>query len=704
MLKPTSEMEEEHRRLAAIMFTDMVGYSALTQQNEPLALELLEEQRRLLRPLFSEHGGNEIKTMGDGFLVEFVSALEAARCAIDIQTILHDRNVAVPAEKSIQLRIGLHVGDVVHREADVLGDGVNIAARIEPLAPRGGICFSQQVFDQIHHTIDQPIIKLGKGGLKNIKAANIYRIVLPWEQRRLPFAERVAFSLRRRRTRTVAVVGALALFLGVGSYLAREHLWQAAHVPAERVTLAVLPFQVLTAPEELGYLGIGITDTVITQLANIRQMRVRPTSVILRYEHQTVDPQEVGRALKTEHVLSGAVQKVGERFRVSVQLVQVSDGVPLWGEHYDLPRSDLLELQTAIATQVAAALKIQLTAVEQVRVYRRYTENVAAYELYLQGREHILRFTEQETRAAVEAFEGALRLDPNYALALAGLATASAQMWLRFTPEAELKSWQGRAKREATRAVELDQNLAEAHEALAAVYRYTEFDWVRAIAESTRALELNSNLSLPHLYRAVAFWHLGLAELVDGEVRAAIEINSENRNEALRQQGMAALFSGRFAAARAVEENLCELGVDLTATVWVLQQAYYYQGEHERAEALLAQARRGGRYDTRAQAVLASFLAARGERVQAEELLHTITTGASMDHHVAYSLGATYAQLGQREEALRWLRTAADTGFPCYPWYARDSLLQPLRNDPEFQRFMEDLRKSWEAVKARYAR
>ncbi len=351
-------MEEEHRRLAALMFTDIVGYSALTQQNETLTLDLLEEHNRLLRPLFSQYGGKEIKTTGDGFLVEFASALEAAHCAIAMQKTLHERNASAPAERKLQIRIGLHVGDVVHREADVFGDGVNIAARIEPLALPGGICLSQQVFDQIQHKIAEPIIKLGKGELKNIKAADIYRIVLPWERGRFPFAERVSFSLRRKRTRAVAGVGMLVLILAVGSYLARERLWQAEETPTERIALAVLPFQVLTAPEEIGYLGIGIADTVITRLANIGQMRVRPTSAILRYEKQTVDLQEVGRALKTEHVLSGTVQRAGERFRVSVQLVRVSDGVPLWGEHYDLPRSDFLNLQDAIAAQVAAALKI----------------------------------------------------------------------------------------------------------------------------------------------------------------------------------------------------------------------------------------------------------------------------------------------------------------------------------------------------------
>jgi TolB-like protein/lipoprotein NlpI len=463
-----------------------------------------------------------------------------------------------------------------------------------------------------------------------------------------------------------------------------------------------LPFQVLTASEEIGYLSIGIPDAIITRLANVRQIRLRPTSAILRYENQTADLQEVGRALKTDNVLSGTVQRVGERFRVSVQLVRVSNGVPLWGEHYDLAPLDLLGLQDAIAEQVTSALKIQMTARERERVYRRYTENVAAYQLYLLGRSHQVHYTKDGTRAAVEAFEAALRLDPNYALAHAGLATAGAQMRIRFVPEGEVKSWEDRAKEEAHRALELDPHLAEAHEALAAVYRNAEFDWERTIEESSLALELNPNLDLPHLYRAAAFYHLGLPELVEHEVQTAMEINPGNRVEPLRVQGTADLFGSKFADAVAFLEQAQQLSEALTAG-WYLAQAYYYSGERERAETMLAQLRGSGQVERRAQATRASFLAARGEQMQAKELIRAVTVGTYMDHHVAYSLGVAYAQLGQGNEALHWLRNAADTGFLCYPWYMRDPLLQPLQGNPEFQHFMAELRKSWEVTKARYA-
>jgi class 3 adenylate cyclase len=193
--------KREHRELAAIMFTDMVGYSKLAQKSETLALDLLNEHRRVLRPLFSKHHGHEIETVGDAFFIEFAAALEAVRCAVEIQETLHKRNLSLPEQKGIRLHIGLHLGDVVHREKHVHGDGVNIAARIEPLAEAGGICVSEDVARQIQNKISLPIQKIGKGELKNIKVpVEIFRIVLPWEKPHHPLVVRFLYMIGKRKT------------------------------------------------------------------------------------------------------------------------------------------------------------------------------------------------------------------------------------------------------------------------------------------------------------------------------------------------------------------------------------------------------------------------------------------------------------------------------------------------------------------------
>jgi serine/threonine protein kinase len=220
-----SEQEHEKRKLAAIMFTDMVGYSALTQKNEALALKLLQEQRRLLRAIFPKYAGRRIETVGDAFFVEFASALQAARCAIEIQKNLHERNASASEEKQIKIRIGLHLGDVVHLGKHVHGDGVNIAARIEPLAESGGICISEDVARQIQNKIELPLRKLGKSRLKNIQqAVQIYSIVLPWLKKSDSLAERFYFVLKQRRRfwyRLAAAASVIATLLMAGYFLLR---------------------------------------------------------------------------------------------------------------------------------------------------------------------------------------------------------------------------------------------------------------------------------------------------------------------------------------------------------------------------------------------------------------------------------------------------------------------------------------------------
>jgi class 3 adenylate cyclase len=210
---PTERTEQ--RKLAAIMFTDIVGYSALAQKNEALALKLLEEHRQLLRTLFRKHEGTEIKTIGDAFLVEFTSTLEAICCAAEIQEALKDYDAAASGQSvKIQIRIGLHMGDVVYRENDVFGDGVNIASRIEPLAKPGGICLSQQVYDQVHNKFAGKFIKLGAVTLKNIQTPlNVYRLLLPWEKGRWAFANQLAFRVRQKKTRSTATAVLVLLFL-----------------------------------------------------------------------------------------------------------------------------------------------------------------------------------------------------------------------------------------------------------------------------------------------------------------------------------------------------------------------------------------------------------------------------------------------------------------------------------------------------------
>ncbi|HEX6648393.1 MAG TPA: protein kinase [Pyrinomonadaceae bacterium] len=497
------------------------------------------------------------------------------------------------------------------------------------------------------------------------------------------------------------IVAAILFLLVIGAFVFRQRFWPSTTAGSEAITLAILPFQSLNAGEDTAFLTTGLADAITTRLANVHQIRVRPTSAILKYEGKALNAKTAGQELACTYVVLGTLRKMGDHLQVNVQLVRTSDESLVWGGQFEKVRTDILSLQDAVATQVADALRIKMTAAEQSRVYRRYTENAAAYELYLLGRSRLFRYTSDDTLSAIKAFEDALRLDANYALAHAGLAEASALMRIRFARPEDVQAWDQRAKEAANRALELDQNLAEAHEALAAVYRNSEFNWEQTILESDRALVLNPNLEQPHYYRAAAFYHLGLVEAVEADVDEGLRINPLNKLDALRVRGTTALVAGRFSEAVALLEEARGVG-SAPVIDWYLAQAYYYEGAPERAIQMLIDLHGGAQAEQRAKATLASFLAARNEKERATKLLDEVNAGSYQDHHVYYSVGIAYAQLGDKVKARLWLARAIATGFPCYPWFQRDQLLQPMHDDDEYQHMLAELKKSWELAKTKY--
>src|SRR5262245_2162788 len=499
------------------------------------------------------------------------------------------------------------------------------------------------------------------------------------------------------------LLAAGAILLAIAGFLGYLGLGVRPSSSLAESSLAVLPFHLAEEPESKGDMGLGFADDITTYLANLEGLKVRPTRSVVSFRGLDLDVQEAGRTLKVDNVLSGTVRRTEAGYRVGVQLVRVADGSSYWGETFDVETSALPTLAKRITDRVSGALGVR-TAARGTSTEGRHTANAAAYEAYLRGRAYLVHSTSEGTTAAAAAFEEALALDPAYALAHAGLAMASAEMHLRYAPAGEVEAWGEAARAQAQRALTLDPNLAEVHQALAAVYGKTDFEWDKTIEESRRALQLNPRLDLPYSYLARAYYHLGLLKLADQNVHAALALSPENRTEPIRAQAVVALLDGRFVQAVPLLEEVQRIsGKPLSDPYLAL--AYYYSGQAARGEALLEALSRDPSASgaARARSTLAAFLAARGERSRAADIAQDVATGKYMDHHVANSLGAAYAQLGQPEQAVRWLRKAVETGFPCPPWWGRDPLLAPLHRHAAFEAFLQEVQPLLREAEGRYS-
>src|SRR5438309_2963770 len=438
----------EQRKLAAIMFTDMVGYSALAQRDDKLALELLEQHRQLLREIFPRFNGTEIKTIGDAFLIEFHSALEAAQSAIEIQRILAKRNHDVIAARRIEVKIGIHIGDVVHRGGDVYGDGVNIASRIEQLAGAGGICVSMDVERQIRNALEARFEKFGSADLKNIKLPmDLFRIVLPWETGGKPRSEIRAPKKSQLALLAVAAVVVLVGLLFGWWFMQRSagHRQNASSgspsgVPAvptkapDQNSVAVLPFGNLSDDKGSEYFSDGVSEGLLTVLQKIPGLHVAARTSAFSFKGKNATAQEIGQKLGVAHLVEGSVRKAGDVVRIAARLTQANTGEEQWSENYTRNLKDVFAVQTELAQTIVEQLRGQLTGgtanpttkaeiQAEVRAAEKGgTKNVEAHESYLQGRFFANRHSEKETDQARAAFERAVQLDPKFALAWAGLA------------------------------------------------------------------------------------------------------------------------------------------------------------------------------------------------------------------------------------------------------------------------------------------
>src|SRR6266581_2923395 len=424
----------EQRRLTAIMFTDMVGYTALAQRNEALALQLLEEHRRILRSIFPRFNGTEIKTIGDAFLVEFQSALEAAQCALEIQRTLAKRNHDVSSDHRIELRIGIHVGDVVHREGDVYGDGVNIASRIQPVAGIGGICISVDVERQIHNALEARFEKLPPIELKNVQVPmDLFRIVLPWERdarlRAEPKKTWQGATIRRMPWHEIVLALLLVTALIAGGFFFLRHRasQQASNATASspvgsipEKSIAVLPFENLSEEKQNEFFTDGVQDQILTDLSQIADLKVISRTSVMQYKTDAQrNLREIGQQLGVAFLLEGRVQRAANRVRVNAQLIDSRSDANVWAQTYDRDLADVFAIQSEIAKAIAEQLQAKLSPNEKKAIEQPPTTDLAAFDLYSRAKSILLTESfsvtgDPDLRKAIELLDEAVKRDTSF--------------------------------------------------------------------------------------------------------------------------------------------------------------------------------------------------------------------------------------------------------------------------------------------------
>jgi TolB-like protein/class 3 adenylate cyclase/Flp pilus assembly protein TadD len=685
----------EQRKLAAIMFTDMVGYSALVQRNESLALELLEEYRRVVRVLLSKNSGREVKTIGDGFLLEFSSALAAVEGGIEIQNTMRERNFVTPPERQVLIRIGIHVGDVVMSDGDIHGDGVNIAARIEPLASAGGICISSAVQEQVRNKLSRPMAALPPARLKNIDLpVVVYRVVMPWEEQSSSRPEETHPERGTRSQRLVTSAARRFGWVAALVLLAGGFGWWFVHKSSKETnplantaptndqkSIAVLPFANMSADKTDEYLSDGMTEELLNVLAEVKGLRVPGRSSSFAFKGKNEDDifRKVGEKLHVNTVLEGSVRKSGNKLRVTAQLINVADGFQLWSQDYDGDMNDILAFQSDVAQRVVQALQVQLGVEEERALTKKPTENPEAYRLYLLGRHYWSKDTEAGWSDAIRFFNQAIQLDPGYAPAYCGLSDT--YDWMGESAMSGREAWP-KAIDMAQKALALNPDLADAHLSLGSALTST-FDWQRGESEIKRALELNRNL-------AYAYDNYAWLRLIFGRFDEAIA----NEKKAVELDPLSPLFNEdlavwlyfarRYDEAIVQEHKTLELDPNLAKAHHFLGWIAIAKGN---AIAAIAEFQKGKALDTQPSfdADLGYAYAISGDRSKAEQVLRNFEDQAKQ-RFVSPTLRAiVYLGLGEKDKALDWLEKSYEQQDGWCPFFNVSPVWDSLRNEPRFQ-------------------
>ncbi len=636
------------RKLSAIMFTDMVGYTALMQQDERRATELRDRHRTVLRETIESHAGEIVQFYGDGTLSVFPSAVRSVEAAIEIQSRFRTDPV-------IPVRIGLHVGDVVHDEDGIHGDGVNVAARVEGLGIPGAIMISERVRKELANHPRFEVVDLGRFALKNVSAPMaIAAVVAP------------------------TVIVPTPAELGTAAVTSTK-------------SIAVLPFASFSPNPDDEYFADGVTEEILNALAQFDGLKVTARTSAFAFKGRHTDVREIGRMLGVGFVLEGSLRKSGDRVRITAQLIDTADGYHLFSNTYDRVVDDIFEAQDDIARTIAGELRVLLpTGGDAGPVVRPPTSDPDAYDAYLRGLHAWNQWTPDASRRALDHFRAATRHDPDFALAYTGVSRCLAHLGaLGRLAKSDMYEEMDAAVR---RAISLDPNNAECLAAQASMKLFYDLDLSGAKRAFDRAVAVSPGIAETHHFRSYYFMAVGDHEAMVEAAETAAHLDPLSP-VMLNQLGRVLAMAGRPAEAIPVFERALEVNADFRAAVEGLSVAHDMLGNHAQAVELAERFRSMTPGQTGGVAPLVRAYSGAGNTERAEHYLATLEERARTDLEGEHNLelSTCYVALGRIDEAIECIRRAVEGGeggliFVRYapPW-------RGLSGHPRFEEIMAPL-------------
>jgi adenylate cyclase len=582
------------RKLTAILSADVKGYSRLMGEDDEATVRTITAYREVITEVVQKHKGRVVDSPGDNILAEFASVLDAVRSAVEIQEELKTKNAELPDDRKMEFRIGVNLGDVIHEEERIYGDGVNVAARVESLAEAGGICVSGTVFDQIESKLPLGYEYLGEQSVKNIsKPVRIYKALMDPEAVGKVIGEQRA---EPRRGQRIALVVVTALLLIVGGML----IWRTVFPPVQvasvekmafplpdRPSIAVLPFDNLSDDPKQEYFSDGLTEEIISALSSVPKLFVIARNSTFTYKGKPIKVQQVSEELGVRYVLEGSVRKGGDKIRITAQLIDALNGHHLWAKRYDRNLSDIFAVQDEITKEIITAMQVKLTEGEQARATAKGTDNLEAYLKCLQANELIHRVNIESNALGKQLAEEAVALDPEYAWAYYNLGRGhQLDVFLRVSKSP--KQSIGKAIGLIKKAIALDATLAEAHGRLGYIYsmigKYDE-----GIAQAEKGVAVNPNSAMAHMMLGKTLSFAGRWEESIPVYKKAIRLNPIPTNFYLYSLGISYAFTGQYEEAitwceKAVREEPDSLYARIMMTV-----VYSWSGQDEKARAEAAE-------------------------------------------------------------------------------------------------------------------